>query len=277
VIEQDLLRKLLLILLAVPLAAFPAGFARPSDQPMVWSSNRESAPPVLDVRGANSQTASKRQAGKPKAAGLTRGPKLTRAEIREAEQRLSDLGYWLRRIDGVADVAFRHALIAFQKVQGRARTGRLTVEELTALRTASRPSPVQGGDAHVEIDLSRQVLFIVDNDGRVSKILPVSTGNGEWFTSDDWTRQAITPCGRFKIYRKLSGWRESDLGKLYYPNYIVGGIAIHGSPSIPTSPASHGCIRIPMFAARQFSELTPTGTLVIVHEGWPHNWGFEIK
>jgi lipoprotein-anchoring transpeptidase ErfK/SrfK len=56
---------------------------------------------------------------------------------------------------------------------------------------------------------------------------------------------------------------------LYYPNYIVGGIAIHGNPSVPVYPASHGCIRIPMFAAKQFSEINPVGTVVIVYYSEP--------
>lgn len=34
----------------------------------------------------------------------------------EAEQRLLDLGYWTGPVDGILDPAFRHALIAFQKV-----------------------------------------------------------------------------------------------------------------------------------------------------------------
>ena len=47
-------------------------------------------------------------------------------EIREAEQRLSDLGYWTGPIDEVLDDGSRHAMIAFQKVEGRKRTGKLT-------------------------------------------------------------------------------------------------------------------------------------------------------
>lgn len=31
---------------------------------------------------------------------------------------------------------------------------------------------------------------------------------------------------------------------LYRPRYFVGGYAIHGSPSIPPFPASHGCARV---------------------------------
>ena len=48
------------------------------------------------------------------------------AEIREAEQLLHDLGYWAGPIDGRMDELSRHALIAFQKVESRERTGRLT-------------------------------------------------------------------------------------------------------------------------------------------------------
>ena len=73
--------------------------------------------------------------------------------------------------------------------------------------------------------------------------------------------------GRFSVQRKLQGWHKSPLGLLYYPNYILSGIAIHGNPLVPATPASHGCIRIPMFAAKDFSEMTPVGTVVIVHDG----------
>lgn len=192
---------------------------------------------------------------------------VTVQDIREAEQRLSELGYWTGPVDGKLDEGSRHALIAFQKVEGRQRTGKLTPAELEALRTATRPKPVESGFAHVEIDVDRQVLFIVDDSGAVTKILPVSTGTGKPFTASGWTRRACTPCGRFTIYRKIDGWRRSPLGLLYYPNYINGGIAIHGNPSVPAYPASHGCIRIPMFAAKEFSETIPLGTIVIIHEG----------
>ena len=42
---------------------------------------------------------------------------------------------------------------------------------------------------------------------------------------------------------------------------------IHGTddPSSIGRSASHGCIRIPVFAAKEFSEMTPNGTVVIVH------------
>lgn len=194
--------------------------------------------------------------------------RVTREIIREAQQRLNDLGYWIGKIDGKWGEASRHGLIAFQKVEQRKRTGRLTSDELAALKNASRPAPREGTFAHIEVDLQRQVLFIVDAGGTVSKILPVSTGNGKPFEIEEGEMDvAITPVGRFRVYRKLYGWRKSPLGLLYFPSYIVGGIAIHGNPSVPAQPASHGCIRIPMFASEEFSRITPIGTQVIVHSG----------
>jgi peptidoglycan hydrolase-like protein with peptidoglycan-binding domain len=191
---------------------------------------------------------------------------ITSADIKEAEQLLSDLGYWGGPIDGRLDPATRHALTAFQKVEGRPPLGRLTRGELVALRGAKRPQARMGGAAHIEIDLTRQVLFVVEGDGKVSKILPVSSGNGEAFTSEGWTRHAITPTGRFKVHRKLQAMRRSPLGLLYYPVYYLDGIAIHGSPSVPARPASHGCVRIPMFAAVEFNEMTRIGMWVYVYD-----------
>jgi peptidoglycan hydrolase-like protein with peptidoglycan-binding domain len=101
-----------------------------------------------------------------KAAGETPAvPVLTRAQTREAERRLSDLGYWTGAIDGLFDPATRSALIAFQKWEGRPITGQLTLEELEAIRTSASPKARDLGYAHVEVDLDRQVLLLVNDDG----------------------------------------------------------------------------------------------------------------
>lgn len=191
--------------------------------------------------------------------------KLTVEQKHEAEQLLANLGYWTGSVDGNLDSAFRHALIAFQKVEERERSGRLTIKELDALRRATKPLPQNCGSAHVEIDLRRQVLFVIDSSGTISRILPVSSGNEGTYVDHGEVHRAHTPTGTFKVLRQIKGWRLSTLGLLYYPNYIHSGIAVHGSPSVPSYPASHGCIRVPMFAARELSTLMPVGTDVIVY------------
>lgn len=186
-------------------------------------------------------------------------------ERRQAEQRLWDLGYWAGPVDGKIDSASRQALIAFQKVEGRSRTGNLTSTEFNALMIASRPRPRFDGYGHIEIDLTRQVLFVIDETGTVSRILSVSTGNEGRYMDHGEVHRAHTPRGTFKVLRKINGWRLSSLGLLYYPSYILNGIAVHGSPSVPTYPASHGCIRVPMFAAKELSALMPIGIEVSVY------------
>ena len=192
--------------------------------------------------------------------GQTVGP----AEVLDAEQRLAALGYWTGPIDGKLDSGSRHALIAFQKVEGRKRSGKLTLEELEALRAAARPLAKYTGNAHVEIDLQRQVLFLVNDEGLVTHIVPVCTGNEKSYVDHGEVHRAHTPRGRFKVLRKISGIRISSLGLLYYPNYIHAGIAIHGSWAMQVYPDSHGCIRIPMSVAKEFSRLLPVGMEVIV-------------
>jgi hypothetical protein len=190
---------------------------------------------------------------------------LTHAEVKAAERRLSDLGYWTGPVDGVLDEATRSALIAFQKWEGRPITGKLTREEFEAMRTALVPAPRDAGYQHVEVDVDRQVLMLVSEDGAI-RVLPVSTGNDKQFMDRGLMSVAYTPRGRFVVYDKSYGWENGELGSVYYANYISGGVAIHGYLTVPTTPASHGCIRIPMFAAFQVSRLLPVGTIVLVYD-----------
>lgn len=191
--------------------------------------------------------------------------KVTRAEIKNAEQQLSDSGFWTGPIDGVFDAGSRAALIAFQKWHGREVTGQLTSHELDVIRTSLRPEARELGYEHVEVDLDRQVLMLVNADGRI-KLLPTSTGNGKTFMDEGQESISYTPRGRFLVYDKSIGWETGPLGSVYYPNYISGGVAIHGSRNVPNQPASHGCIRIPVFAAREVSKLLKVGTIVLVYD-----------
>lgn len=191
--------------------------------------------------------------------------RLTRAQIKEAEKRLAELGYWTGPVDGIFDAGSRSALIAFQKWEGRPITAKLTLTELEAIRASESPRARETGYEHVEVDIDRQVLMIVNEDGGV-RVLPVSTGNDKPFLTDGQTSIAYTPRGRFVVYDKSYGWEDGVLGSVYYANYITGGVAIHGYLTVPTTPASHGCIRIPMFAAREVSKQLRLGTIVLVYD-----------
>jgi len=99
-----------------------------------------------------------------------------------------------------------------------------------------------------------------------NSILPVSTGNDKKYVNRGKQQTANTPRGDYKITRQIAGVRHAPLGDLYYPNYFLGGWAIHGSTSIPFLPASHGCVRIPNFAAEDFSHLVRVDMNVFVYD-----------
>ncbi len=226
--------------------------------------------PAVDaaVSGATPASATAPATGAPRhaAAGArAAGPPLSPGEVKAAQRRLVELGYWAGSAAGPWDERWRHALIAFQKVEWRKPTGRLTRAEWDEMARAAPPAPRQTGPAHIEVDLARQVLFMVDDAGAASHVLPISTGSGRPFRAPGWQGVAETPCGHFTVFSRGYGWHKSQLGEMFNPLYLVGGIAIHGSLDVPPKPVSHGCIRIPMYAARLLPRLVPREMPVVVY------------
>jgi peptidoglycan hydrolase-like protein with peptidoglycan-binding domain len=191
---------------------------------------------------------------------------LTRAEVKQVEARLAEMGYGPGRVDGVIDDNTRRALMLFRKWEGLKLTGGLGRDEFDAIMNATAPQARDAGYRHVEVDLDRQVLLLIDDDGAIKRMLPVSTGSNKRYNEKGLRGLAYTPTGRFRIYAKIAGWRKSPLGLLYYPNYFSDGLAIHGNPSVPHSPQSHGCVRIPMSAAEAMSKALPVGTILLIYD-----------
>jgi peptidoglycan hydrolase-like protein with peptidoglycan-binding domain len=249
-------------LLAVSLAA--SACSGGSSEAAVAKTTTSSTTSTTVVTTTSSSTTS--TTAKPILPGLGRGAK--GPEVVALEQRLTGLHYDAGKVDGTFDATTAFAVMAFQKVNGLPRTGRATKDVTDLLQTAGDPPAMLagGGANRVEVDLKRQVLFLYKG-GALLRILPVSTGSGKRYCVDGQCAMAVTPGGSFKIGRKISGVRVSRLGQLYNPLYFNGGIAIHGAPSVPAGPASHGCVRIPMSASRWFFDTVPSGTPVYVLGG----------
>ena len=227
---------------------------------------RKFAPPLTLILGVLLISATSLASANTDKRKRARVRQLTRAELKQAEQRLSEMGFETGPVDGVVDDLTRNALILFQKWEERRVSGRLTLDDFDAIMTANAPQARDGAYSHVEIDLDKQILLLTDADGAITKILRVSTGSNRHYNEKGLKGLAYTPRGRFRIYAKISGWRKSPLGLLYYPNYFSDGLAIHGNPEVPNSPESHGCIRIPMSAAIEVSKLLPVGTIVLIYD-----------
>jgi lipoprotein-anchoring transpeptidase ErfK/SrfK len=188
--------------------------------------------------------------------------------VRALQERLVALRYDPGKVDGRYGGGLTSAVMAFQKVNGLPRNGRATPEVLAAIAAATDPAPMlpDGGAIRVEVDFKRQVLFLW-RDGALLRILPVSTGNGKKYCAEGRCGVAVTPSGSYRIERRQQGKRKSYLGLLYDPLYFKGGYAIHGSPSVPAYPASHGCVRIPLHVSRWFYDNVPDRTPVYLIGG----------
>ena len=198
--------------------------------------------------------------------------------VRPYQQRLADLHFDPGPVDGHYGQATVYAVQALEKLMGLPRTGRLGAPEAFSLAAFRYPEPLQptGEPNRTEVDVSKQVITLYENY-QVRLITTTSTGSGEHYCYNsprvNPTRHicevATTPSGRFAYTRFVSGWDKSPLGQLYQPFYFNGGIAVHGYTSVPTSPASHGCTRIPMHIAEYFHTLVHVGDPVYVFGGTP--------
>lgn len=167
------------------------------------------------------------------------------------EKRLKTLGYHIAGVNRKYDYRTSDAVIAFNKVQGRTRTGSVDESTWRALGSPIVPKPVAAKpNFHIEVDQTKQVVYMVKK-GVARGIIHVSTGaNG--YTHD----------GVYHVYRKLAGYSGNGL---YYPSYFDGLRALHGWSEVPTYNASHGCVRLPMWTAQWVYGKAKIGTEVRVY------------
>ena len=153
--------------------------------------------------------------------------------VRLLQSRLANLHYVVSR-SGRFDDATSRAVIAYRKMRGWSRIGVASSDVfrgLLARKGGFKPKYPSHGK-HIEADLSRQVMVLLRGK-RVERIYTISSG------------KASTPTvlGRFKVYLRTPG--TNSLG-MVYSSYFIGGYAVHGYASVPTFPASHGCLRVPV-------------------------------
>lgn len=136
---------------------------------------------------------------------------------------------------GYVDAYTSRQLLAYRKVNNLRReyfAGSYVVHQVLNGRGAFKPR-YPGLGHHVEADLSRQVIALIEPGGRVHRVLPTSSGKPS----------TPTVLGRYHFYRKEPGTNSHGMVD---SDYFTGGYAIHGYYDVPTYNASHGCLRIPI-------------------------------
>jgi peptidoglycan hydrolase-like protein with peptidoglycan-binding domain len=188
------------------------------------------------------------------------------SQVLSLQKRLSSLGFWISVADGSYGQTTEQAVMAFQKAAGLERDGVAGPLTMKAITAGVSVTPRSTAGHVLEIDKAKQLLLIVNN-GKVADIINTSTGSNQPYTSGGVTSIATTPSGTYSVFRQVNADDPGPLGDLWRPKYFNGGIAIHGSPSIPGYPASHGCARMSNAAIDWIwsSGQAPMGTQVVVY------------
>ena len=157
--------------------------------------------------------------------------------------------------------------MAFQKIEGLDRTGDIDDGLQAALAAAGPPGPLAGGPAtRVEIDLNRQVLMLWQGGVR-TRILPISSGNGEEYCVDGECDIAVTPPGSFHIGRKAEGLEIAPLGRAVVADVLQRR---HRHPRLAVGAALPGVARVhPHPHVRRPHPLRPGRTGYGRHPGGP--------
>jgi hypothetical protein len=149
------------------------------------------------------------------------------------QQRLAAVGYATPQ-SGVYDDATGRAVLAFRKVNGMPRITTLTpliVDRLLDGAGGFKVRYPQHG-RHVEANLNWQVLALIEN-GKVVRAYTTSSGKPS----------TPTVLGNFRFYMDEPGTNSHGMVD---SSYFIRGYAIHGYYDVPTYPASHGCLRVPI-------------------------------
>ncbi len=212
-------------------------------------------------------------------------------DVKQVQQRLTDLGFVPGPADGIYGDQTVKAVWAYEKLvlkrPSNNPTGQVTPEMWDALQEpfVIQPRRPNATPDHTEVYLPEQVLAIFHDD-KPMMITHISSGSNEQWCEEvtispgeygnrEGTEPLVrgecgisnTPGGVFSVYREVEGIRESALGGMWNPVYFNYGIAIHGALNVPLQGASHGCIRIPLNISETMQDLMDNGDQVFVWDG----------
>ncbi len=131
----------------------------------------------------------------------------------------------------------RLAIKAFRKTNNMARSYSYKPAIFRTLLMGKGAFQPQYKDGrHVEVDISKQVMSLIEGDTPVHTF-HVSTGTGG----------TPTVRGNFHFYLRQPGYNAK---RMYFSVYFIRGYATHGYSSVPNHNASHGCVRNPIQFSR---------------------------
>ncbi len=150
---------------------------------------------------------------------------------------LQRLKFIVPGVGSTFSTSVKDSVMAFQKAYRLSRTYVFNTACWRKLDGAKLIKPKYSSPStHLEVDKTRQILMVVKG-GKPIGIICVSTGA----TNN-------TPEGSFHI-QQMHPFTTSGFGGILVRTMgFVGNFAIHGYAPVPPYPASHGCVREPIWA-----------------------------
>ena len=157
-------------------------------------------------------------------------------------------------VTGYYDDATARGVLAFRKANDLGRDGYASKQVFAMVARGEGAYKLRYPKAgkHVEFDWSRQVLVLADK-GKPFRTYHTSSG----------TPATPTVFGTYKFYLQTPGTNAKGM---VYSSYFIRGYAIHGYASVPSYPASHGCLRVPVPNAIQIFNWIDVGDTIFSYQ-----------
>jgi peptidoglycan hydrolase-like protein with peptidoglycan-binding domain len=156
-------------------------------------------------------------------------------------------------VTGYYDDATARGVFVFRKTNGLGHDGYATTEVFAKLARGEGAYELRYPKAgkHVEFDWSRQVLVLA-NGAKPYRTYHTSSG----------APATPTVFGSYRFYLQTPGTNSKGM---VHSSYFIGGYAIHGYASVPSYPASHGCLRVPIPNAASIFEWIDIGDPIFTY------------
>jgi hypothetical protein len=194
---------------------------------------------------------------------------VTPSGVGEAQRILAKFRIPVGPVDGIWGARTAQGICTFRQMAGLpVSRAAITTADLVKLRQydaaysslSSIPAAARNGRSTYLLAQKTCQTMLYASGGRYVRVFRISTGQAKW----------ETPAGNFSLGPTYPGWSCSTLypeacyerhvgmnaltdvhdvlystyGNMYNKRSFYGSFMLHGSPFVPTYPASHGCIRV---------------------------------
>lgn len=193
----------------------------------------------------------------------------TSSQIAEAQRILTKFAIPTGPVDGIWGPQTAQGMCTFRQISGLTPSrGGLTDTDLAKLRSynswysrlGSIPAPARNGRSTYLLANETCQTMVYARGGVYVKVFRISTGkagynspNGNYWlgaTYPGWSCSTLFPESCYLHSAGANAWyntkgvKYSKYGNMYNKRSFSGSYMLHGSGSVPTYPASHGCIRV---------------------------------